>query len=71
MGEGELTCEKRTTRAPPTCRYGSDTLAMIEERLTKVGKELGVNIVCAQTNYEGEMCELVRREYSRRWGQSS
>lgn len=27
--------------------------------MTKLGKELGVNIVCAQTNYEGEMCELV------------
>lgn len=28
--------------------------------MTKFGKELGVEIVCAQTNYEGEMLELVR-----------
>ncbi|KAI5475606.1 3-dehydroquinate dehydratase [Pseudohyphozyma bogoriensis] len=39
--------------------YGSDTLAMIEERVTKFGKELGVNVVCFQTNYEGEMCEAI------------
>jgi 3-dehydroquinate dehydratase-2 len=34
-------------------RYGTTTLAEIEERVTKFGKELGVEIVCAQTNYEG------------------
>lgn len=28
-------------------------MAEIEERLTKFGKELGVEVVCAQTNYEG------------------
>lgn len=41
-------------------RYGTTTLAQIEERITKLGKELGVEIVCAQTDYEGEMCQLVR-----------
>nr|CRX79223.1 hypothetical protein ls5931a1_00030 [Leucosporidium scottii] len=45
------------TRDPKA--YGTTTLAQIEERVTKLGKELGVNIVCAQTNYEGEMCELI------------
>lgn len=40
-------------------QYGSFTLAQIEEQLTNVGNELGVNVICAQTNYEGEMCELV------------
>ena len=47
------------TRDP--AQYGSFTLAQIEEQLTKVGEELGVKIICAQTNYEGEMCELVSR----------
>lgn len=41
-------------------RYGTTTLAQIEERVTQLGKELGVEIVCAQTDYEGEMCQLVR-----------
>ena len=45
-----------------TRSYGTTTLAQIEERVTKFGKELGVNIVCAQTNYEGEMLELVSSE---------
>uniref|UniRef100_A0A0K3CLA3 Catabolic 3-dehydroquinase n=1 Tax=Rhodotorula toruloides TaxID=5286 RepID=A0A0K3CLA3_RHOTO len=44
-------------------RYGTTTLAQIEERVTKLGKELGVEIVCAQTDYEGEMCQLIH--YSR------
>lgn len=35
-------------------RYGTTTLAEIEERVTKFGRELGVEVVCAQTNYEGE-----------------
>ncbi|GAA6007500.1 hypothetical protein JCM11491_004186 [Sporobolomyces phaffii] len=46
-----------------SAQYGTTTLAEIEERVTKFGKELGVEIVCAQTNYEGEMCELIH--YSR------
>ncbi|GAA5839195.1 hypothetical protein JCM9279_002623 [Rhodotorula babjevae] len=44
-------------------QYGTTTLAQIEERVTKLGKELGVDIVCAQTDYEGEMCQLIH--YSR------
>ncbi|GAA6001660.1 type II 3-dehydroquinate dehydratase [Rhodotorula paludigena] len=44
-------------------QYGTTTLAQIEERVVQVGKELGVNIVCAQTDYEGEMCQLIH--YSR------
>ncbi|BGO95314.1 hypothetical protein NBRC10512v2_007116 [Rhodotorula toruloides] len=44
-------------------RYGTTTLAQIEERVTQLGKELGVEIVCAQTDYEGEMCQLIH--YSR------
>ncbi|GEM11410.1 3-dehydroquinate dehydratase [Rhodotorula toruloides] len=43
--------------------YGTTTLAQIEERVTELGKELGVEVVCAQTDYEGEMCQLIH--YSR------
>ncbi|SCV73198.1 BQ2448_7123 [Microbotryum intermedium] len=45
------------TRNPK--QYGTTTLADIEERVTKFGKELGVKILCAQSNYEGEMIELI------------
>lgn len=45
------------TRDPK--QYGTTTLAQIEENLTRVGKELGVKIVCAQTNHEGEMVDLL------------
>lgn len=41
-------------------RYGTTTLAQIEERVTRLAREeLGVEVVCAQTDYEGEMCQLV------------
>lgn len=41
-------------------RYGTTTLAQIEENLAAVAAELGVKIVCAQTNSEGDMVDLVR-----------
>lgn len=41
-------------------QYGATTLAQIEENLTRIGKELGVKIVCAQTNHEGEMVDLLQ-----------
>ncbi|KAK4048431.1 hypothetical protein OIV83_004777 [Microbotryomycetes sp. JL201] len=44
-------------------QYGTTTLAEIEQRVTKLGKELGVEVVCAQTNWEGEMIDLIH--YSR------
>ncbi|KAM0745706.1 3-dehydroquinate dehydratase, type II [Meredithblackwellia eburnea MCA 4105] len=40
-------------------QYGSTTLAEIEQGLAKVAKELGVTIVAAQTNSEGEMVDLI------------
>jgi 3-dehydroquinate dehydratase-2 len=45
------------TREPAL--YGSTTLAEIEARLTEVGRELGVEIECAQHNVEGALVELV------------
>ncbi|GAA6033118.1 hypothetical protein JCM8097_002953 [Rhodosporidiobolus ruineniae] len=44
-------------------RYGTATLADIEERVTKLGESLGVKVVCAQTDFEGELCQLIH--YSR------
>jgi 3-dehydroquinate dehydratase-2 len=45
------------TREPAL--YGSTTLAEIEARLIDVGRELGVEIECAQHNVEGALVELV------------
>lgn len=36
--------------------------------VTRVGKELGVEIICAQTDYEGEMCQLVSFPLPSPWG---
>ncbi|BGP19897.1 hypothetical protein JCM10213_008629 [Rhodosporidiobolus nylandii] len=46
-----------------SAQYGTATLADIEERVTKLGESLGVKVLCAQTDYEGEMCQLIH--YSR------
>ena len=45
------------TREPTL--YGTTTLAAIEARMAEVGQELGVEIVCAQKNGEGELVEVV------------
>lgn len=39
--------------------YGSTTLADIEARLRDVGRELGVDIECAQHNGEGELIDAI------------
>ena len=39
--------------------YGSTTLAEVEARLADVGRELGVDVECAQHNVEGALVELV------------
>ncbi len=45
------------TREPAL--YGHTTLAQIEARLDEVGQGLGVQIVCAQRNGEGELVDVV------------
>ena len=40
-------------------RYGHTTLAQVEERLTALAGELGVELECAQRNGEGELIDLV------------
>jgi 3-dehydroquinate dehydratase II len=39
--------------------YGTVTLAEVESRLAEVGRELGVQVECAQRNGEGELVEFV------------
>ena len=45
------------TREPAL--YGSATLADIEGRAREVGRELGVEVLCAQHNGEGELIEAI------------
>ncbi|MEU3309273.1 type II 3-dehydroquinate dehydratase [Nocardiopsis sp. NPDC055551] len=40
-------------------QYGTTTLAQVEERVVALGKELGVEVVCAQSNSEGAMVDHV------------
>jgi 3-dehydroquinate dehydratase-2 len=39
--------------------YGHTTLAQVESRLAELGRELGVDIECAQDNAEGALIDLV------------
>jgi 3-dehydroquinate dehydratase-2 len=39
--------------------YGRETLADVEARVRAVGEELGVDVVAAQRNGEGELVELI------------
>jgi 3-dehydroquinate dehydratase II len=45
-------------------QYGTITLSEIDDRLRKLGKELGVEIESFQTNHEGAMCERVHQAYA-------
>jgi 3-dehydroquinate dehydratase-2 len=47
------------TREPAL--YGTTTLAEIEARAGAVGRELGVDVECAQHNGEGELIDAVQR----------
>lgn len=40
--------------------YGILSLEEIHERLIKIGKELGLEVVCFQTNHEGELVEKLQ-----------
>lgn len=43
--------------------YGTTTLAEIDASLATLGKELGTEVECFQTNIEGEMCERIHRAH--------
>jgi 3-dehydroquinate dehydratase-2 len=44
-------------------QYGTTTLAQIDEQLIALGAELGVEVECFQTNFEGEMAERIHRAH--------
>jgi 3-dehydroquinate dehydratase II len=44
-------------------QYGTITLDEINASLSKLGKELGVEVEHFQTNHEGEMCERIHQAY--------
>lgn len=46
-------------RAPE--QYGHTTLADVERRLAELGAELGAEVVCAQSNHEGELVNRVQQ----------
>ena len=48
-------------RDPAT--YGTMTLAQIDERLKALGRELGAEVECFQTNGEREMVERIHRAH--------
>jgi 3-dehydroquinate dehydratase-2 len=41
--------------------YGRSTLAEIDQRLQQAGLEMGVDVVCFQSNSEGELIDAVHR----------
>ncbi len=45
-------------------QYGTTTLAEIDAQLIALGKELGAEVECFQTNHEGEMAERIHRAHS-------
>jgi len=44
-------------------QYGTITLAEIDDCLQALGKELGVDVDCFQTNFEGAMCERIHQAH--------
>ena len=44
-------------------QYGTTTLAEIDARLKALGQELGVEVECFQTNFEGAMCERIHQAH--------
>ena len=45
-------------------QYGTVTLAEIDTKLTALGRELGVEVTCFQTNHEGEMVERIHKAFA-------
>jgi 3-dehydroquinate dehydratase-2 len=43
--------------------YGTFTLADVDRKLQELGRELGVEAVCFQTNCEGRMCERIHQAF--------
>ena len=45
-------------------QYGTATLAEIDASLLALGRDLGVNVICFQTNHEGEMVERIHAAHT-------
>jgi 3-dehydroquinate dehydratase-2 len=45
-------------------QYGTTTLAEIDARVQKLGQELGADVECFQTNFEGAMVEKIHQAHS-------
>jgi 3-dehydroquinate dehydratase-2 len=45
-------------------QYGTITLAEIDDQVRALGKELGVDVECYQTNIEGEMAQRIHRAHA-------
>ena len=45
-------------------QYGTATLAQIDEAVQALGLELGAEVECYQTNFEGEMAERIHRAHA-------
>jgi len=45
-------------------QYGTTTLAEIDRQVTALGKELGVDVECFQTNGEQQMVERIHRAHA-------
>ncbi len=45
-------------------RYGTETLAEIDDALTRLATELGITLRCEQRNHEGDLVELIQRSGS-------
>ena len=44
-------------------QYGTTTLAQIDDQLKTLGRELGAEVTCFQTNHEGAMCERIHQAF--------
>ncbi len=44
-------------------KYGTLTLAQIDEEVKTLGRELGVEVECLQTNLEGEMAQRIHEAH--------
>lgn len=45
-------------------QYGTTTLAEIDTQVQKLGQELGADVECFQTNFEGAMVEKIHQAHS-------
>jgi 3-dehydroquinate dehydratase-2 len=45
-------------------QYGTATLDDIDKAVAGLGRELGVDVACFQTNIEGQMCERIHQAHA-------